>query len=84
MKYKIITKVSNEKENPPDGKRMLAPVFSVICFIVGHKIVGRECVRCRSKFGVPKMENCPPPPPKKIISSSVEEGGDSAFSELVL
>jgi hypothetical protein len=38
----------------------------ISCLLLGHKIVNKKCLRCKQKFGVPKMEN-PPPPPKKII-----------------
>ena len=47
---------------------LLAPVLLFVCFIIGHKIVNRKCVRCETKFGVPRMENCPPPPKKKGIT----------------
>jgi hypothetical protein len=52
---------------------VLAPFLLFVCFIIGHKIVNRKCVRCGTKFGVPKMENCPPPP-NNIIISSLSEG----------
>lgn len=41
----------------------------ISCLLLGHKIVNKQCLRCKQKFGVPKMDN-PPAPPKKITCPS--------------
>ncbi len=47
--------VSQHSRKPNVGSR-------IFCLLLGHKIINKQCLRCKQKFGVPKMD-CPPKPP---------------------
>ena len=49
------TSVSQHSRKPNVGSR-------IFCLLLGHRIVNKQCLRCKQKFGVPKMADPPPPP----------------------
>jgi hypothetical protein len=60
MKPIVVQKLGLDPVSPADAKLHVGS--RIFCLLLGHKIVNKQCLRCKQKFGVPKMVNPPHPP----------------------